>query len=204
MLELAALLTAIQATRKLVTEGAELVASIRKGFAGRNEEVRAELTAKLQSIEEQLANIGRVAEVAESYLRTYDNIRDLLATCEELVQFVKDSGNDLIDSRNATYARGWERISSVYRRLGEDSVAPQKVMLDRAEWYDERDKIQIAGKLKEFSSAYDRAKGFIEGRKMDGVKSELEQMQRPLADAETLLSSTLYEQILPSLQTLRA
>ena len=203
-LELAALLAAIETSRAIVREGAALVQTIRKGLSGRNEAVRAELTAKLQSIEERLASIGKVAEVAESYLRTYDNIGDLLSTSEELIQFVKDSGADLRDSRNAGYAPDWDRIASVYRRLGEDSEAPKKVMLDRAEWYDDRDKIQIEGKLKEFSSAYDRAKGFVEGKKMDGVKSELEQMIRPLSEAHTLLSSTLYEQILPSLQRLKA
>lgn len=202
-LELAALLAAIQTSRAIVREGAVLVETIRS-FSRRNEKVRDELTAKLQSIEQQLASIGKVAEVAESYLKTYDNIGDLLSTSEELIQFVKDSGPDLGDSRNASYARDWERIASVYRRIGEDSDAPQKVMLDRAQWYDERDKIQIAGKLRDFSSAYDRAKGFVEGRKMEGVKSELEQMILPLNQAHTLLSSTLYEQILPSLQHLKA
>ena len=204
MLELAALLTAIKATRDVVREGIGFVQDIRSGISARNDKIKEDLTAKLTGIEERLKDIGQVAEVVESYLRTFDNIRDLLATSQELLQFIKDSDSDLATSRSTGYAKNWDRVAIMYRRLGEESEAPQKVMLDRAGWYDERDKIQIEGKLKEFTGAYARAKGYVEGRRADGVKSELEQMIRPLSEAQLLLSSSLYDQILPSLQQLNA
>ncbi len=202
-LELAALLAAIQTARPIVREGTELVTTIRDGISAHNKRVKADLTAKLHSLEEKLESIGQVAEVAESYLKTSDNIGDLLHMSEELNQFVKDAEASLRDSRLPTHDRDWERVTSVYRRIGEARDAPQQVMLDRAEWYDERDKFQIADRMKAFSSAYERAKGFVEARKLDGVRSQLEQMIQPLDEARTLLSLTLYNSILSSLQHLK-
>jgi hypothetical protein len=202
--ELTVLLGAIASVRALVHEGTALVDSIHKGMGGRNEAAKEKLAGNLRELEDRLKGIGKVAEVAESYFRTQENVAALLSIAQRLSQFIDDNSLALDQYAHPDSKGSWHIVNLVYRQLGEASDAPQKVLLDRSEWYDDRDKAQIAGKLKDFSAAYDRAKGYVDSKQRQAVQNELEQMIRPLGETSRLLSSTLYDEILRNLQSLRA
>jgi hypothetical protein len=201
-LELAVLLASIGTAKTLVREGVELIGSIRDGLAKKNDQVRQDLTTALKGLEERLDGVGKVAEVAESYFRTHENVTGLLSTCQRLQLFVEDNELELGDWKSPGSEASWRLVAGLYQRLNETRDAPKKVLLDRADWYDEQDRAQIAGKLNDFSSAFDRAKGFVDEKKVPGLKNQLEQMITPLLDAELLLEATIFDKILPSLQKL--
>ena len=197
--EIGAILGAVAAIGPALREGKELVGSIRAGLSRRNQDVKNDLSKAMEILEERLEAVGRAALLAESYSRTLSNAEGLLSACERLRQQVDTNAAELQDWKSSGYSR-WEIVQSQYRALDQEQQTVRQVLLDRADWYDPKDKGQIEGKLKDFSRAYMGAKGYVDGKQVQGVLNQVEQMIEPLRDAKVLLEDSLYEEILARLQ----
>ena len=74
--------------------------------------------------------------------------------------------------------------------------------MDRAEWYDEKDKTQIELLVQQFTSAYERAATHVRQKLAGGLSHELRGMTNALKDVETLLQDTIYRKTLSALKGL--
>jgi hypothetical protein len=202
-IELSTLLTAAGSISPILKDMVPFVKTISSGiFFRRNEEAKRQLTEKLQEIQQHLRNAGNLAQVAEMYSRTHENVLELLWLCRRAERFLSDNLDDFRNRSNASYAGNWKVLDTLFETIDSSRDAPRKAVLDRGEWYDATDKAQVELKLQEFTSAYERASVGVRSKAADELLPELRGMTRPLLDAENLLRSTVYDKILRSLQRL--
>jgi hypothetical protein len=201
-LELNLLITAVGAISSLVKDTVVTVQAIRSGLMTKNDETKQQLAESLKQLQQNLQHAGELSHAAEGYFQTYENILELLSLSRRLERFLKDNLDDLRDRRNSNYAGGWKVLEAMFETIDSRREAPQKVVLDRAQWYDKDDKAQIELLLQQFTSAYERASTHLRHRIADDLQFELQATTRYLQDVHTLLRSTLYDKILKTLQKL--
>jgi len=201
-LELPVLISAVTALSGLVKETTPLLDSIRSGFAAKNDKAKQDLSQHISRIESSLTQAGELARVTESYLQTHDNIVDLLSLSRRAEQFVKDDLGSLRDRTAIGYGGGWKLVDEMFSGIDRNRDAPRRVVLDRSEWYDAKDKTQIELLLHDFTSAYDSAAAYVSSRAPESLLPQLGIMTRKLQEVDSLLRETVYGSILPALQKL--
>lgn len=206
MLELAAVLQGIRLIRSVLGETKELLAGIRGGLGSnrRLEEAKASLAQKLNALEDKLSQIGSAARAAEAYLLTHDEVRDLLVRCERTEEFVKQHEGSLSTYQSPDFRGNWKLVEMLYQAIEEKRDVPQKVILNRVQWFDQQDHGQITSDLQDFEQAFQRSSGRVEDRKAAPLLNELATMQRHLVRADTALRDTVYSKILAGLKDLSA
>ncbi len=201
-IELSALVTAVGAISALMKETVPVVQTIRSGFMARNKAAQEKLTQSLTELQRNLQHAGELARVAESYLKTHENILELRMLCSRAEAFLKENFEECRSSGSRNYAGSWNVLDTMFQTIDDTRDTPRKVIMDRAEWYDEKDKNQINGRLQDFSSAYQRAAASVELKAASKLSHELRGMTSTLQDVETLLRNTIYDTILRALQRL--
>jgi hypothetical protein len=202
-LPLMLLLDSIRTVKAIVQEGKDTIGSIRSGFGSKNDPVKEKLSASLKELERRLGNVGQLAEAAETYFQTDESIARLMALCQRTAQFVNENLAGAGDWRNSEYEHTWSVLELLFQDMDQGREFPRKVMLDRAEWYTDRDKTQIEGKLNEFTVAFERAQAYVNSKDATHLVGEIEAMTRPLKDADLALRSTAYDEILAALKGLQ-
>jgi hypothetical protein len=203
MVEIAAAIAAVKAVSATVEASAELVGKIRSGWRDDNDKVRAELEAALEDLDGRLQSAGELAWVAAAYSRTRESIVGLLGSCKRAERFIRDNMDDLTDASSPQYEANWRLLDMMFEGIGEASEVPRKAVLDRAEWYDERDKDQIDLRLNDVVRAYTEAAKSVRTKAARDAQGELGDMIRPLEDVDTMLRDTLYDEVLRTLQQLK-
>lgn len=202
VLELSALIAAVEAVSLLVKGTVPVVRAIRSGVMARNEEAKRQLMQSLEQLQQNLQHAGELAQVAEGYFQTLENVLELRSLCGRTEGFLKDNLNECRNSDSANYAGNWRVLEAMFQTIDSNRDAPRKVVLARAEWYDERDRDQIGLLLQQFTAAYERAAAHARNKIADDLLYELRGMISPLQDSETLLRNTVYDKILRTLQKL--
>lgn len=202
VLELSALITAVEAVSLLIKGTAPIVRTIRSGMMARNEEAKKQLMQSLEGLQQNLEHVGELAQVAEGYLQTLENVLELRYLCGRVEGFLKDTLDECRSRDSANYVGNWRVLEAMFQIIDSSRDAPRKVVLDRAEWYDKSDKDKIELLLQQFTAAYERAAAHARNKIADDLLYELRGMISPLQDAETLLRNTVYDKILRTLQKL--
>ena len=199
-IELTALLGAVGAVSSLVKEAVPLVKAIRSGFMTKNQEAKDQLEKGLGALQKSLKDAGALAQVAESYFRTHENILELRSLCGRAQTFLEDNLNDCSNRTNAGYTGNWNVLNTMFQNIDANRDEPRKVVLDRAEWYDVEDKNQIELLLQQFNDAHTEATVQVRQKLAIELRSSLRRMTSALNDTESLLRSTIYDKILRGLQ----
>jgi hypothetical protein len=202
VVELSALLTAVGAVSSLMKEMMPIVQTIRPGFMARNKKTQEKLMKSLKELQQNLQHAGELAQRTEEYLRTHENILELQWLCRRAESFLKDNLDDCRSRTSANYAGNWNVLDTMFQTIGASRDAPQKVVMDLGEWYDEKDKNQIGLLLQQFTSAYDRAAAHVKHHVASDLLYELHSITSSLQDAEIVLRNTIYNRILKALKTL--
>lgn len=192
----------MKAVDSIVRETADLVRGIRSGVMARNDEVRARLQERLTSLEQSLADAGRLAAVAEAYTRTNEKVVDLQAACRRVDRFLRDNMSALADG-GSSYDADWRLLDTLFDAVSERRDVPRSAVLDRSEWYDVEDRAKIDMRLNHFSDAYARASVAINGKAARDTHTYVRTMIEALDDVETLLETTIYDKVLRTLQDLK-
>ena len=201
-LELNVLISAVGAISSLVKDTVVSVQAIRSGWMAKNDEAKEQLAESLKQLQESLQHAGELSLAAESYFQTYENIVELLSLSRRAERFLKDNMDELRDRRNPNYEGDWRVLEAMFETIDSRRDAPQKVVLDRAQWYDKDDKAQIELLLQQFTASYERASTHLRHKVADDLAYELQGTNRSLQDSYTLLRNTLYDKILRTLQKL--
>lgn len=202
VVELSTLLAAVGAVSSCIKEAVPIVQTIRSGVMARNKEAQEKLTKSLKELQQNLQHAGELAQRTEEYLRTHENILELQWLCRRAEGFLKDNLDDCRSRNSANYTGNWNVLDTMFQTIDTNREASRKVVMNRAEWYDERDKDQIEILLQQFTSAYDKAAAHVKHQVASDLLHELHSMTSALQDAETLLRNTIYNRILRTLQKL--
>ncbi|RMF29186.1 MAG: hypothetical protein D6759_14415 [Chloroflexi bacterium] len=201
-LDLSTLLSSVGLLNSLVEETIPLVQTIRSGFRANNEEAKQHLSERLKQLQQNLQQAGQLARVAEAYLRTYEDVLELVWLCRRAERFLKGNLDNCRNRDNPDYLGCWNVLDAMFETIDSNRDTPRKAVMDRARWYDEEDKKQIEILFQQFTQAYERASVCVRTKVADDLLHELRGMTRSLQDAEALLQSTLYDKILRALQAL--
>lgn len=201
MLDVLTLIGAAKGVTELAKEAVDLAGKIRSGLRADNEEAKAELAEKLAELQRSLSDSGKLAEVAERYMRIHQDIRQLLDEVERAQHLVGDNLDEFRNASSARHAAGWRVLETMFSTIDGVRHPVHEAVFNRIDWVDERDKEQIQPQLLEFDSSYRAAEQALRLRGASEVRNALDLMVRPLQKAETLVRSSLYGEILPALQS---
>lgn len=204
-LELGLILEAVGGVGGLVKQALSIAETVRTDLLGgnKNKETKQKLTEQLQKLEDNVRQTGQLAVYLEGYLQTHENVLELLALCLQTRRFLEANAEACRNRDHAAYPGNWSVIGAWFEIVDSRRDAPRKVVQDRAEWYDVKDKAQIEAFLQQFTSAYDRASVSVRTRVASDLLHELSDMIRPLQETDTALRTTIFDQILKTLQGLR-
>jgi len=202
VLDLATLISAVGMINSLLKESLPLIQTIRSGMLARNDEAKQQLATKLNQLQQNIQHAGELARVAEEYSRTLENVLELLWLCRRAERFLNDNLDDCRKRNSGNYAGNWKVLEAIFETINSNSDTLRKVVMDRAKWYDEKDKAQIELLYGKFQSAYDRASTDVRNKVADELLYELRSMTGLLQEVETLLRDTVYDKILRTLQKL--
>jgi hypothetical protein len=201
-LELEAVLAGVSILRGVVKEALPLVEDIRSGLGARNNQAKKALTEKLGRVEASLGQVGELAKAAEAYGKSLENVLELLWLCQRAERLVHDNSQDFGKKTSPNYAASWRVLDTLFETIESRSEVPRKAIMGLSAWYDERDRAQMDLLLNDFTAAFERASLYTRRRDASDLAGELEDMVKPLQRADTLLRSTVYDKILPTLQSL--
>jgi hypothetical protein len=203
-LEIAALLTAVGTINTLTKQTVEIVQTIRSGMMARNDDTKQKLDTVLKQIQENLKLTGKLAQAAEAYARTLEDVLELLSVCRRADDILKENLDSCRDRNHPNYASTWRVLDEIFRTIDTSRDTARKVISGRQEWYDQQDKIQIEDRLNQFTQAYTTAVADVRMRSADELVRDLRSMNGNLQDTELFLRSTVYDKILRALQDLGA
>jgi len=202
VVELSTLLTAVGAVSSCIKEAVPIVQTIHSGIIARNKKAQDKLMQRLKELQQNLQHVGELGQRTEDYLRTHENILELQWLCSRAESFLKDNLDDCRSRTSTNYAGNWNVLDTMFQTIDTNREASRKVVMDLAEWYDEKDRNQIELLLQQFTSAYDRAATHVRHQVPSDLLYELRGMTSALQDAETVLRNTIYNRILRALKTL--
>ncbi len=203
-LEIAALLTAVGTINSLTKQTVDIVQTIRSGMMARNDEAKQKLEDSLKQIQDNLKLTGKLAQAAEAYARTLEDVLELLALCRRADDVLKENLESCRDRNHPNYASTWRVLDEIFRNIDNNRDTARKVIAGRQEWYDQQDKIQIEDRLNQFNQAYSSALADVRVKSADELSRDLRGMNGNLQDTELFLRSTVYDKILRTLQDLGA
>lgn len=195
-LEIAALVAGVAGVKKLVDETLPLVDTITARFSSRTKAAKADVEAKLKEIKERLPALGQLAEVADAYVETLDQVHRLYVDCVVLDQYLRVSEDMLANRLGPEFDAGWATADQLLDVVNRDRVASRKTHQDRQKWLDTSDDARLVPLLNEVNIAYERCAAFAEARRPGELRDGLKRLQEPLMTADTLLRTTLREDIL--------
>lgn len=202
VVELSALLSAVGAVTPLMRGMVPIVQTIRSGVMARNKEMKQQIMQSLEELQHNLQHAGELAQVVEGYFRTHENVLELRSLCSRAEDFLRDNLDECRSRQSANYTGNWNVLYTMFQTIDANRDVSRKVVMDRAEWYDGKDRDQIELLLQQFTSAYDRAETLVRQKSATDLLHELRSMTSALQDAETLLRNTIYDKILKALQKL--
>ncbi len=196
------LVAAVGAISTFVKEAGPIVNTIRSGFMARNKEAQMQLAQKLQELQHNLQLVGELTQVVETYFETHENVLELLSHCSRAQEFLKENIEECRNKDTGNYSGNWKILDIIFQNMKRSDKAANKVILDRAKWYDQQDKDQIELLLQQYTAHYGRGEASVRHKVADDVLHELRGMTNALEDTEALLRNTIYGKILKALQSL--
>ena len=202
VLELSALLSSAQAVGVLVKETVPIARTISSNLFARNEEAKRQLEAKLQEFQQNLQDVGKLAWVAEEYVRNHQSVQELLSLCRWAERFLRENLDDCLDRNSARYAESWKVLEVMLDTIEMNRQPSLNAAMDRVTWHSEQDKNQVELRLHDFEAAYGQSVAFLKTRAADQLLGKLGDMTGALQYVQTALQDTLYARILRTLQQL--
>lgn len=204
MIELAAAIAAVKAVSGLVRESVDLVQSIQSGWRAKNDEAQQKLRDRLAQLEQSLSHTGELAWVAAAYARMLESTLELLQSCTRAQLFFRENIDSLSRRAHDEYDADWRLAQVLFDGVDENRAMPRKALLDRVDWYDEKDRAQIDLLLNGFDEAYSQATAFVQTKAAREVQPQLDRMVASLKSVRDALQTTMYDQVLQTLQQLKA
>ncbi|SMC24381.1 hypothetical protein SAMN02746041_01978 [Desulfacinum hydrothermale DSM 13146] len=201
--ELSTLLATVGTSVALVKEALPLVDSIKSGWLARNESTKKELQETIDKLRQAVRDTGTLAHHIEGYLRTLENIKELLFICKRVEHLVTDNLTALRNRTDIYYQSTWDLVDLLMESLDRERTTSRMAFLDRISWYDDKDKHQMEMLLRQFAQAFERASGHRETRAADNLLYRMQDMTGTLQNAEALLKDTIYDKSLRTLQSLQ-
>lgn len=201
-IEIAALVGAVGGISKLVEESVSLVNAVRSGFGTNNKQAKQDLTRAVSDLQSRLRAVGALARMADTYLDVHDSLLRLLSSCERLSQFLRENRDDASNWKSSNYTGDWRVVDTLMQEITNGNEVPRRVLLDRAEWFDADDKAKIQTKLNDFTEKFNKATVHANGKQVDGLSAQLEDMVGQLRDADILVKDTVDHKILGTLSAL--
>jgi hypothetical protein len=202
VVELATLTAGVQATTELVKQAVGLAGAIRSGFRADNGAAKKALDDKLRELEQSIAHVGDLARMAERYVRSHEDVIELLGATQRAQRLLADATAEFSDSGNARYEANWRVMDTVFSEIDAGRRPVVEATNNRIAWFSERDRNQIEPRLAEFDAALQGTAQSVRYKASSDVRMGIEQMLRPLQTVEGLLRNTLFTEILPALQSL--
>ncbi|HXX91200.1 MAG TPA: hypothetical protein VEI83_13360 [Acidimicrobiales bacterium] len=202
MTVIAELVGAVAALKGLASDVMPVVERIRSGMRAHNDEVKKELSDKLDVLQGSLTKVGILARAADAYAETHEQLSRLLWLTERTHGVVKEHYDDCADRLRTEWDGSWRVIEALYGDIVRERGAVSSTMLARQEWYDSDDRGRVQTLLGQFQSESTRAQEQVETRSIARLDDGLATMIQGLRDADDIVRNTLFKGILAALEQL--
>jgi hypothetical protein len=193
VMEVAALIAAIQGTTELLKQVGSVAQTIKSGLGSNNETAKREIDEKLAQLRENFGHVATLAAMAERYVRTHEDLTEILGTSLRAQRMIADDLDAFSDSKNARYAGNWRVLDSVFSEIDGARRPIQEAMNNRIQWFSDSDRNQVQPLLAEFEAGYAAASQAVRLHASSDARNGIDRMVRPLQTAETLVRETLFE-----------
>jgi hypothetical protein len=197
VLEIAAMVSAVEAVGALIKTATSVIQDIRK-----NDDAKKQLADSMEKLRQSLTHAGELAQAAENYFQTFQNVLELRLLCSRAEDFLRENIDECRDRERPDYEGDWKILQIMLQTIETNSQVARQVVMQCANWYDRDDNNQITLLIQQFTTYYDGAKSDVNHREANDLLRDLHDMTTRLLDVETLLGNTIYKKILMALKNL--
>ncbi len=190
---IAMLVEAVTGITTIVTHASNLINQMPSRRRVREEDIeplRAQIDELTRAQDELKNNLSALANTLDAYIRAYFDLMSITTDCELLQMYVKENETDL--TKKSAANRVWSNVFWMFKNIEREARNKYKIgNINQSGLVDPQDLTEIAIYVRDFETASNQAKVYIDNEWPDKLHDHVEMM----ADASQEISNVLHRQI---------